>query len=61
MILGCTLDVPGIVGTPQGPNLVMNDADWAGEVNDRRGYSGIAVWVKGSVEDMWYPVYASSK
>ena len=24
-------------------------------------YSGIVVWVKGSVEDTWYPVYASSK
>ena len=28
---------------------------------DRRSYSGIAVWVKGSAENTWYPVYASSK
>ena len=39
----------------------MTDADWAGVVKDRRSYSGIAVWVKGSVENTWYPVYASSK
>ena len=39
----------------------MTDADWAGDVKDRRSYSGIAVWVKGSVENTWYPVYASSK
>ena len=31
------------------------------DVKDRRSYSGIAVWVKGSVENTWYPVYASSK
>ena len=31
------------------------------DVKDRRSFSGIAVWVKGSVEDTWYPVYASSK
>ena len=36
-------------------------ADWAGDVKDRRNYSGIAVWVKGSAESIWYPVYASSK
>ena len=27
----------------------MTDADWAGDVKDRRSNSGIAVWVKGSV------------
>ena len=50
MIVGCSLDVPGIAGTPQGSVLVMTDADWAGDVKDRRSFSGIAVWVKGSVE-----------
>ena len=39
----------------------MTDADWAGDVEDRRSYSGIAIWVKGSFENTWYPVYASSK
>ena len=39
----------------------MTDADWAVDVKDRRSYSGIAVWVKGSAENTWYPVYASSK
>ena len=61
MIVGCNLDVPGIAGTPQGSVVVMTDADWAGDVKDHRSYSGIAVWVKGSVENTWYPVYASSK
>ena len=61
MIVGCNLDVPGIPGTPQGSVVVMTDADWAGDVKDRRSYSGIAVCVKGSVENTWYPVYASSK
>ena len=61
MIVGCNLDVPGIAGTPQGSVVVMTDADWAGDVKDRRSYSGIAVWVKGSVENTLYPVYASSK
>ena len=61
MIVGCNLDVPGIAGTPQGSVVVMADADWAGDVKDRRSYSGIAVWVKGSIENMWYPVCASSK
>ena len=59
MIVGCNLD--GIADTPQGPVVVMTDADWAGDVKDRRSYSGIAVWVKGSAENTWYPVYASSK
>ena len=58
MIVVCNQDVPG---TPQGSVVVMTDADWAGDVKDRRSYSGIAVWVKGSVENTWYPVYASSK
>ena len=39
----------------------ITDADWAGDVKDRRSCSGIAVWVKSSVENTWYPVYASSK
>ena len=59
MIVGCNLDVLGIAGTPQGSVVVMTDADWAGDVKDRRSYSGIAVWVKGSVENTLYPVYAS--
>ena len=50
MTVGCNLDVPGIAGTPQGSVLVMSDADWAGDVRERRSYSGIAVWVKGSVD-----------
>ena len=61
MIVGCNLDVRGIAGTPQGSVAVMTDADWAGDVKDRRSCSGIAVWVKGSVENTWYPVYASSR
>ena len=61
MIVGCNLDVLGIAGIPQGSVVVMTDADWAGDVKDRRSSSGIAVWVKGSVENTWYPVYASSK
>ena len=55
MIVGCNLDVPGIAGIPQGSVVVMTDADWAGDVKDRRSYSGIAIWVKGSVENTWYP------
>ena len=39
----------------------MTDADWAGDVKDRRSYPGTTVWVKGSVENTWHPVYASSK
>ena len=61
MIVGCNLDVPGVAGTPQGSVVVMTDANWAGDVKDRRSYPGIAVWVKGSVANTWYPVYASSK
>ena len=60
MIVGCNLDVPGIAGTPQGSVVMMTDADWAGDVKDRRNCSGIAVWIKGSVEHTWCPVYASS-
>ena len=30
--------------------MVMTDADWAGDAKDRGSNSGIAVWVKGSVE-----------
>ena len=40
---------------------MVPDAGWAGDVKNRHSYSGIAVWVKGIVEDTWYPVYASSK
>ena len=47
MIVGCNLDVPGIAGIPQGLVAVMTNADWAGDVKDRRSYSGIAVWVRG--------------
>ena len=61
MIVSCNLDVPGIAGIPQGSVVVMTDADWAGDVKDRRSSSGIAVWVKSSVVNTWYPVYASSK
>ena len=61
MIVGCNLDVPGIARTPQGSVVVMTDADWAGDVKDCRSCSGIAVWVKGPVENTWYPVSASSK
>ena len=38
MIVGCNLDVPGIAGTPQGSIVVMTDADWAGDVKDRRSF-----------------------
>ena len=61
MIVGCNHDVPSIAGTLQGSVVVMTDADWAGDVKDRRSFSGIAVWVNGSAENTWYPVYASSK
>ena len=61
MIVGYNVDVPGIAGTPQGSVVVMTDADWAVDVKDCRSNSGIAVWVKGSVENTWYPVCASSK
>ena len=42
MIVGCNLDVPGVAGIPQDSVAVMTDADWAGDVKDRRSYSGIA-------------------
>ena len=61
MIVGCNLHVPGIAGIPQGSVVVMTDAAWTGDVKDGRSYSGIAVWVKGSVENTWYPLCASSK
>ena len=61
MIVGCTLDVPGIAGIRQGSVVVMTDADWARDVKDSRSYSGISFWVKDSVENTWYPVCASSK
>ena len=47
MIVSCNLDVPGIAGIPQGSVVVMTDADWTGDVKDRRSHSGIAVWAKG--------------
>ena len=53
MIVGCNLDV--VASTPQSSVVVMTDADWAGDVKDRRSFSGIAV------ENMWYSVYASFK
>ena len=38
-IFGCNfLNVSGIVGTPQGSVLVMTDADWAGDIKDRRSF-----------------------
>ena len=36
MIVGYNLDVPGIAGTPRSSVVVMTDADWAGDVKDRR-------------------------
>ena len=39
MIVGCNLDFPGMAGVPQGSVVVMTDADWAGDVKDRRSYS----------------------
>ena len=36
MIVGCNLDVLGIASIPQGSVVVMIDADWAGDVQDRR-------------------------
>ena len=61
MTVRCNLDVPGIAGTPRGSVVVMTDAEWAGDVKDRRNYSGIAVWVTDSVDNTWYPVHVSSK
>ena len=43
MFVGCNHDVPGIAGTSQGSVAVMTDA---GDVKDRRSYSGIAVGSK---------------
>ena len=59
---GCQLDVLIAAGTLQVSVLVMTDADWAGDVKDRRSYSQIAVWVKiRCTMETWYPVYAPSK
>ena len=52
MNVGCYLDVPGIVGTPQSSVLVMTDADWARDVKDRRSLESL-FWTKGSVGDTW--------
>ena len=38
MIVGCNLDVPCIAGIPQGSVVVMTNADWAGDVKERRSY-----------------------
>ena len=38
----------------------MTEGDWRGDVEDLRSYFGLDVWVKGGIEDTWYPVYASS-
>ena len=46
-VVGYSQDVRGIAGKPQGSVLVRTDADWAGDVKDRRSYSGVAVRVKG--------------
>ena len=46
MIVGFKLDVPGLAGIPQGSVVVMTDADWTGDVKDRRSYSGIALGQK---------------
>ena len=54
-VVGSKLNVPGIASTPQGSVFVVTAADGAGDVKDRRSYSGIAVWIKGTVEDTWYP------
>ena len=56
MIVGCNLVLPGIAGTPEGSVVVMTDADWTADVNDRGSYSRIAVWAKDSVENAWYPM-----
>ena len=40
---GCQLDVLIAAGSLQGSVLVMTDADGAGDVKDRRGYSQRAV------------------
>ena len=55
-IVGCNIDVPRPAGIPQGSVVVMPDADWAGDVKDRRSYSGIAACVKSSVEHVVSPV-----
>ena len=55
MIVGCNHDVRGLAGIPQGSVVVMTDADRTGDAKDRRSYSGIAVWVKSSVKNTWYP------
>ena len=57
-VIGCKLDA---LGTPHDSVLAMTDADWERDVKDRRRYSGTAAWVRSSVEDTWYTVYASSK
>ena len=42
-------------------SMLMTDDGWAGDVKDRSSHSGIAVWVKGSVGNTGFPVYASTK
>ena len=55
MIVGSNLDVLGIAGIPQGSVVVMTDADWAGDVKDRRSHSGIAVWSRVLLETRGIP------
>ena len=55
MIVGCNLDVPGVVGTPQGSVVVMTDAYWAGDVKDGRSSSANVVGVESSVENTCIP------
>ena len=44
MFVSCNLDVLGIAGISHGLFVVMTDADWAGDVKDRRSYFEIGVW-----------------
>ena len=40
-------------------HFVLQNADWAGDVKDRRIHSGISVWVKNSDENFGYLVQCS--
>ena len=53
--------MPAAATAPLGSVLVMTDAGGAGDVMDRRSYSGIAVWVKSSTTETWYPMSATSQ
>ena len=37
-------------------HFVLQNADWAGDVKDRRSHSGISVWIKNSDEKFGYLV-----